>query len=138
VHIHPPKGYTTCVTDELISPRSTEELAAAVKRAAATAAAQARRLKIRAARQGCASSQSFTCAVQPSYTPLTVNGTASYAVGLMLDGMNKLLSVDAAKRQLRVQAQMTVRQLLQAANANSLSVPRAALPWWQVRSHVCV
>ena len=49
----------------------------------------------------------------------------------MLEKMNKVLLVDKEKKQMKVQAQMTLKNLYDAADANSLSTPRSALPWWQ-------
>lgn len=49
----------------------------------------------------------------------------------MLEKMNKVLAVDQAKKQIKVQAQMTLKGLYDAADANNLSTPRSALPWWQ-------
>jgi FAD/FMN-containing dehydrogenase len=49
----------------------------------------------------------------------------------MLEKMNKVLAVDQATKKIKVQAQMTLKQLYEAADANNLSTPRSALPWWQ-------
>lgn len=49
----------------------------------------------------------------------------------MLEKMNKVLAVDQASKQIKVQAQMTLKNLYDAADANGLSTPRSALPWWQ-------
>lgn len=48
-----------------------------------------------------------------------------------MDKMTKVLSVDSAKKQMRVQAQMTLKELYAAADAADMSTPRSALPWWQ-------
>jgi FAD/FMN-containing dehydrogenase len=50
---------------------------------------------------------------------------------IMMDKMTKVLSVDKDKKQLRVQAQMTLKDLYATADANDMSTPRSALPWWQ-------
>jgi FAD/FMN-containing dehydrogenase len=49
----------------------------------------------------------------------------------MLEKMDKVLAVDKAKQQLRVQGQMTLNKLYAAADEAGLSVPRFGLPWWQ-------
>jgi FAD/FMN-containing dehydrogenase len=49
----------------------------------------------------------------------------------MMDKMTKVLSVDKGKKQLRVQAQMNLKDLYATADANDMSTPRSALPWWQ-------
>jgi FAD/FMN-containing dehydrogenase len=49
----------------------------------------------------------------------------------MLENLNKVLAVDTEKKQLKVQAQMTLKNLYDAADAAGLSTPRSALPWWQ-------
>jgi FAD/FMN-containing dehydrogenase len=49
----------------------------------------------------------------------------------MMDKMTKVLSVDKDKKQLRVQAQMNLKDLYATADANDMSTPRSALPWWQ-------
>jgi FAD/FMN-containing dehydrogenase len=49
----------------------------------------------------------------------------------MLEKMNKVLGVDKEKKQMKVQAQMTLKNLYDAADAANLSTPRSALPWWQ-------
>lgn len=50
---------------------------------------------------------------------------------LMLEKMNKVLSIDQASKQIKVQAQMTLKNLYDAADAAHLSTPRFGLPWWQ-------
>lgn len=45
--------------------------------------------------------------------------------------MNKVLAVNKEAKQLKVQAQMTLKNLYDAADAAGLSTPRSALPWWQ-------
>jgi hypothetical protein len=50
---------------------------------------------------------------------------------IMMDKMTKVLSIDNDKKQLRVQAQMNLKDLYATADANSMSTPRSALPWWQ-------
>lgn len=49
----------------------------------------------------------------------------------MMDKMINVLSVDKDKKQLRVQAQMHLKDLYATADANDMSTPRSALPWWQ-------
>jgi FAD/FMN-containing dehydrogenase len=49
----------------------------------------------------------------------------------MLEKMNKVLAVDKEKKQIKVQAQMTLKTLYEAADAAHLSIPRESLPWWQ-------
>lgn len=50
------------------------------------------------------------------------------SVTLLLDSMNKVLSVDKAANQMRVQAGMLVTHLLEEATAQGLSVPLGAVP----------
>lgn len=45
--------------------------------------------------------------------------------------MNKVLGVDQAKKQLKVQGQMTLKNLYDAADEANLSIPGSSLPWWQ-------
>lgn len=49
----------------------------------------------------------------------------------MLEKMNKVLSVDKEARQIKVQAQMTLKGFYDTADAAHLSIPVEALPWWQ-------
>lgn len=44
---------------------------------------------------------------------------------------HQVLAVDKATRRMRVQAQITLKDLYPAATAAGLSVPRGSLPWWQ-------
>jgi len=126
------QGWTTCTTDMLIRPDATAELSAAVKDVRTKAAAQGKPLKMRSARPGFASMSSFPCASQPSNThPFLVNGQQPLVVGIMMDKMTKVLAVDQSNKQMRVQAQMTLKELYAAADANQMSTPRSALPWWQ-------
>ncbi|WIA11663.1 hypothetical protein OEZ85_011764 [Tetradesmus obliquus] len=125
-------GHTTCSTDELVRPESTEQLAAAVKDLRARAQQQGRPLKMRATRPQFATMHSMPCAEQPTLlSPFEVQGKKPIVVGIMMDKMTKVLSVDSAKKQMRVQAQMTLKELYAAADAADMSTPRSALPWWQ-------
>jgi FAD/FMN-containing dehydrogenase len=47
---------------------------------------------------------------------------------VLMDKLNKVVSVDPAKSQLKVQAGMDMRGLLDAATAAKMSVPLIALP----------
>jgi hypothetical protein len=47
-----------------------------------------------------------------------------------MDRMTRVLSVDKGRSQMRVQAQMGVRDLAAAAKAAGLATPRFTLPWW--------
>jgi len=60
-----------------------------------------------------------------------VNGKAPVVAGVMMDLMTKVLEVDKEQHRMRVEAQMTLKGLYEAADANGLSTPRSALPWWQ-------
>lgn len=127
-------GHTTCDTDtELVIPTSTQELSDAVKALAKRAASEGRPLKVRATRQGFATIPSFTCSEQPSDP---ANGKpegpkAPLKAGVMLNNMTKVLAADHKKNQLTVQAQITLKDLYEAATANNMSIPRSSLPWWQ-------
>lgn len=67
----PPNGYrgtyrhVTCLTDAIVRPANTEELADAVRSLGARARAEGRPLKMRAARDGFATMPSFPCAAAP-------------------------------------------------------------------------
>lgn len=125
-------GWTTCSSDMLIRPESTEQLSSAIKDLRAKAAAQGRPLKMRATRPGFATMHSMPCSAQPSSTsPFLVRGQQPMVVGIMMDRMVKTLAVDQGTKQLRVQAQMTLKDLYEVADANQMSNPRSALPWWQ-------
>jgi hypothetical protein len=50
------------------------------------------------------------------------------SVGVLLGGMDRVLWADPATHTLRVQAGMTVRQLLEAATAANMSVPLGTVP----------
>lgn len=116
----------------LIRPTSTEELSAAIKAMRSKARSQDRPLKMRATRPGFATMHSMPCASQPSNpSPFLVRGKTPMVVGIMMDQMTRVLSVDQGKKQIRVQAQMTLKGLYEAAAANQMSTPRSALPWWQ-------
>lgn len=126
------QGWTTCSSDMLIRPESTDQLASAMKDLRSKAAAQGRPLKMRATRPGFATMHSMPCSAQPSNpNPFLVRGKQPLVVGIMMDKMIKTLGVDHGKKQLRVQAQMTLKDLYAVADANQMSNPRSALPWWQ-------
>eukprot|EP00878_Enallax_costatus_P025086 GHUV01026807.1.p1 GENE.GHUV01026807.1~~GHUV01026807.1.p1 ORF type:complete len:612 (+),score=124.44 GHUV01026807.1:250-2085(+) len=125
-------GWTTCQTDVLIRPDSTQQLASAIKDVKARAAKEGRPLKMRAARFEFATMNSLPCGRQPTMvTPFTVGGKTPLVVGIMMDQMNQVLHVDHAKLQLKLQAQMNLKGLIAAADANDMSIPVTAVPWWQ-------
>lgn len=62
---------------------------------------------------------------QPSAIRPASNTTS---VTLLLDQMNSVLAVDAAKQQMRVQPGMFVTKLLQEAASSGLSVPLGSVP----------
>lgn len=132
----PPQRWTTCNNDEIIRPRSTQELSAAIKDVAARAAAAGRPLKMRTAHSGFGTIQSFPCAVQP-HTPEAksafdpANPTRPLVVGILMDHMTRVLSVDKAATVMRVQAQIPLRDFYTNATAVGMSPPRSSLPWWQ-------
>jgi len=132
----PPQLHTTCQADELIRPSTTEELAAAVKEVAARAAAAGRPLKMRTTHDDFATMQSFPCSIQPhspeaksAFDPS--NPTRPLVVGILMDKMTQVLSVDAENHVMSVEAQMSIKDLFAAATANKLSPMRSSLPWWQ-------
>lgn len=126
------QGWTTCASDMLIVPESTEQLAAAIKDVRAKAAAQGRPLKMRATRPGFATMHSMPCVAQPSsLSPFLVRDQKPLVVGILMNKMVGVLGIDHDKKQLRVQAQMTLKGLYETADANEMSTPRSALPWWQ-------
>ncbi len=57
--------------------------------------------------------------------------TLYVTAGLMMERMNKVLSIDKVTKRMTIQAQATLKDLFSAADAAELSVPRSALPWWQ-------
>jgi hypothetical protein len=76
------QSHTTCSTDELIRPESTEQLAAAIKDLRARAQQQGRLLKMRATRPQFATMQSLACAQQPTLlSRFEVSGKAPIVVG---------------------------------------------------------
>jgi FAD/FMN-containing dehydrogenase len=50
------------------------------------------------------------------------------SVGVLLGGMDKVLSSDPVRHRMRVQAGMTVKQLLEAATEAGMSVPLGVVP----------
>jgi hypothetical protein len=76
------QGHTTCSSDELIRPESTEQLAAAIKDLRARAQQQGRPLKMRATRPQFATMHSMPCAQQPTLlSPFEVQGKKPITVG---------------------------------------------------------
>lgn len=62
-------------------------------------------------------------------TPLAISPASNVTtVTLLQDNMNKLLSVDKAAYQMRVQTGMLVTQLLKEATAAGMSVPLGSVP----------
>lgn len=62
-------------------------------------------------------------------TPLAISPASNVTtVTLLQDNMNKLLSVDKAAYQMRVQTGMLVTQLLKEATASGMSVPLGSVP----------
>lgn len=49
----------------------------------------------------------------------------------MMDRMRQVLGVNHQKQQLRVQGQMTLKDLYATADANGMSTALSSLPWWQ-------
>lgn len=116
----------------MVRPSSTAELAEAVRSLNAQAASQGRPLKIRATRDQFATMQSFPCSRMPTL-PEAARGTAEnpFVAGVLLNKMNKVLAVDRANLQMRVEGQITLKDFYAAATAAGLSIPRESLPWWQ-------
>lgn len=124
--------HTTCTSDELIRPSTTAELADAIKAVAARAKKEGRALKMRTAHDAFATMQSFPCAIQPSDPQAAQKlEKGPLVVGILMDKMTKVLSLDKATNQLKVQAQIPIKGLLEYATENGISPPRSALPWWQ-------
>jgi hypothetical protein len=118
----------------LLRPTSTQELADGVKALAARAAAEGRGLKLRPARDWFGTMNAFPCThlpEDPSPEPAGPGGKAPLLAGILMNGMNKVLSVDHAAKQMRVQGQITLKEFYGAATAAGLSIQRSALPWWQ-------
>lgn len=112
-------------------PASTAELADAVKSLAARAQKEGRPLKMRTAHDKFATMQSFPCVTQPADPAGTKADGNALRVGILMDKMTNVLTLDKATHQLKVQAQIPIKGLLEYATANGISPPRSALPWWQ-------
>ncbi len=125
----------TCQTSAVLEPNSTADLAAALKSYSKLADATGRSLKVRATHSKFHGTTAFNCPAGSAniFRPEDGNRTAfgaapDLSVGVLLNGMNRLLAVDPENHRLTVQAGMTVKQLLEVATANGMSVPLGAVP----------
>ncbi|GBF95589.1 FAD FMN-containing dehydrogenase [Raphidocelis subcapitata] len=128
-------GHMACQASVLIEPNSTEQLAAALKSHLAAAAAAGKSVKVRATHKFFHSTTAFACPSNTTniFTPEAGSRPAfgagpDLSVGVLLGGMDRVLSTDPAIHTMRVQAGMTVRQLLEAATAAGMSVPLGTVP----------
>lgn len=127
--------YLTCATTAQATPTSTKEVAALVAKQYQSARSGAP-VTLRTSRPRFHSTASFVCptstaaAVKGSSTPAVTTEAGQKAaqagsgqqVGILQTQMNKVLAVDAAKNTMRVQAGMTIAELLKAATQSKMSV----------------
>eukprot|EP00879_Flechtneria_rotunda_P021038 GHRR01022162.1.p1 GENE.GHRR01022162.1~~GHRR01022162.1.p1 ORF type:complete len:385 (+),score=112.10 GHRR01022162.1:332-1486(+) len=134
----------SCYSDVVLQPSSTADVAAFVSKQVKAAAADQKGLKVRATHSAFHSSASFPCP-GPKFSvfpPITKNtpwpspdadkgspaATNTTSVSLLLDNMSRVLSVDHAKYQMRVQAGMLLSSMLKEASSANMSVPLGCLP----------
>jgi hypothetical protein len=128
-------GGFKCYVDALVRPTTTNELADAVKQLRAGAAAAGKPLKIRTSRAHFHGTSTFGCpgAFGPGYgspvpftDPSASSSVAPSTAGVLVDALDKVLSVDRSNYQIVVQAGLRVDKLLQWAEANGMSMERGA------------
>ena len=146
--------YIHCPATKLLTPRSTAELATEVARLSKLASA-GHIVRLRATHHGFGSSASFPCPVRgdgvevpvasaagrnssgsaqlgaaATTTTAAAGGAPPIVVAALLGGMNAVLSVDSSSGEMRVQAQILLSKLYEAATAARLSVPLGVVPAW--------
>lgn len=124
-------GFLKCTSDEIHAPSSTEDISDLVKRFAQEPSP----VKMRATRRGYHSPAGFNCPGRRAPTKFAA-GESSHvdaeptttSVTLLLHSLNRIVSVDEERHQLTVQSGMTIQGLVDAAEANGMTVPCTVVP----------
>ena len=136
-------GIVKCYADALIRPTSTQQLADAVRQLRTASSSAGKRLKIRVSRSRFHGTTTFTCpgaygpgdgspvlftnpwAELAKSTP-TASSAAPSTAGVLIDQLDKVLSIDRSKNQIVVQTGLRIDKLLKWAEANGFSMERGA------------
>lgn len=116
-----------CRATEVLAPTSTEQLAAAIKSYAKLATKQP--VHVRATHKYYHSTASFPCAAATAgQHDLPADSSAAMTVDVLMQGMDQLVTADAAAKTITVQAGMTVSSMITIAKQQGLAVPLMAVP----------
>ncbi|WIA43108.1 hypothetical protein OEZ86_009627 [Tetradesmus obliquus] len=116
-----------CRATEVLAPTSTEQLAAAIKSYAKLATKQP--VHVRATHKYYHSTASFPCAAATAgQHHLPADSSAAMTVDVLMQGMDQLVTADAAAKTITVQAGMTVSSMITIAKQQGLAVPLMAVP----------
>lgn len=117
-------NYLKCNSLQHVTPKSTEEIATLIK----GYTSHPEHVTIRATRPGFHSSAGFVCSGKRGSSKAEFHDDNSETgVTVLMQFMNRVAGVDAERKQMTVESGMTLLQLVNAAEANGMSVPAGAL-----------
>lgn len=125
-------NFLKCTSDKHASPTNTQDVSDLVKKLISTGSP----VKLRATRHDFHCENGLVCPGHRSNTKrefraeqtLDPNLDTPASLTILLHLMNRVLSVDTANSRLTVEAGITLQALVDAAQANSMSVPAGVLP----------
>lgn len=121
-------NYLKCTSSHHVAATSTLEISELILRY--TSRHYEPGVKIRATRRGFHSSAGFVCpgrrgSSKPEFHP-TIHSSAT-SVTVLMHLMNRVVAVDPDRKRMTVEAGMTLMELVNAAEANAMSVPAGAV-----------
>lgn len=126
-------NYLKCTSTQHLTPTSTSEVSELIQRYTSLHD----NLKIRATRRGFHSSAGFVCSgrresSKPEFRDTSLESHESLespavSVTMLMHRLNRVVGVDSEKFRVTVEAGMTLLELVNAAEANDMSVPAGAL-----------
>jgi hypothetical protein len=123
-------NFLKCTSDRHVAPTSTQDVSDLVKEL--LTATSSRPVKVRATRHDFHCMNGFVCPGHRANTKREFSHTLSTetpaSVTLLLHLMNRVIAVDTAKSQLTVGAGITLQAMVDAAEANGMSVPAGVMP----------
>lgn len=133
-------NFLKCTSDKHVTPTSTQDVSDLVKELIVSSPDEKstrRPMKVRATRHDFHSMAGFVCAGHRANTKREFSqqnnldqnlDSMPTSVTLLLHLMNRVMSVDTANLQLTVEAGITLQALVDAAQANGMSIPAGVLP----------
>lgn len=120
-------NYLKCTSSHHVAATSTLEISELILRYTS----RHEPVKIRATRRGFHSSAGFVCpgrrgSSKPEFHPIHSSSDAT-SVTVLMHLMNRVVAVDPDRKRMTVEAGMTLMELVNAAEANAMSVPAGAL-----------